>query len=148
MMSLQEMSDRLEIQDLMARYSFAIDERDYDALDKVFLPDSTIDYSEVGGAVGNLAETKAYLASAMKQFPGFQHASTTTKLQLDGDTAKASTILFNPMIAEIEGKRHVFFVGLWYDDDLVRTEQGWRIRTRRERASWHYNAPPGMMPED
>ncbi|MCC6942176.1 MAG: nuclear transport factor 2 family protein, partial [Novosphingobium sp.] len=35
MMTLQEISDRLEIQDLFARYSFAIDERDWDALDTI-----------------------------------------------------------------------------------------------------------------
>ena len=35
-MSMQEISDRLEIQDLMLRYSYAIDSRDWDALDHVF----------------------------------------------------------------------------------------------------------------
>ena len=54
MMSLQEMSDRLEIQDLFARYSFAIDDRNWDALDSVFTPDAAIDYTETGGAKGNV----------------------------------------------------------------------------------------------
>ena len=35
-MSLQEISDRLEIQDLLAAYSHAIDGRDWDALDDIF----------------------------------------------------------------------------------------------------------------
>ena len=34
-MPMQEISDRLEIQDLMVRYSYAIDNRDWDALDAV-----------------------------------------------------------------------------------------------------------------
>ena len=54
-MSLQEISDRLEIQDLMVRYSYAIDNRDWDALDDVFTPDAHIDYSVFGGSVGTLA---------------------------------------------------------------------------------------------
>ena len=53
MLSLQEISDRLEIQDLLTRYSFAIDQRDWDALDSVFTEDARIDYSESGGAAGS-----------------------------------------------------------------------------------------------
>ena len=39
-MSLQEISDRMEIQDLMVSHSYAIDSRDCDALDDVFTPDA------------------------------------------------------------------------------------------------------------
>ena len=60
MMDLQEISDRLEIQDLFARYSFAIDERDWDALDTIFTPDAQIDYTETGGAKGSWAQIQAW----------------------------------------------------------------------------------------
>jgi hypothetical protein len=141
MMSLQEMSDRLEIQDLLARYSFAIDDRDFDALDEVFTPDAVIDYSEAGGAKGSLADIKRWLPVAMQRFPGFQHMVATTQLKLDGDKATSRTILFNPMVYEAEGKQQVFFVGLWYRDKLVRTEKGWRIAERVEQMSYVHNAP-------
>ena len=52
MYTQQEISDRLEIQDLLNRYSYAIDERNFDDLDNVFTPDATIDYSQVGGDKG------------------------------------------------------------------------------------------------
>lgn len=146
MLSMQEMSDRIEIQDLIARYAHAIDDRDYAALDRVFTPDATIDYTDLGGAKGTLQETKAYLADAMPRFPAFQHMSATTRLDLDGDSAKARTILFNPMVMEHEGEHRVFFIGLWYVDDLVRTDAGWRIANRREEKCWSYNAPTGLLP--
>jgi hypothetical protein len=73
MMTLQEISDRLEIQDLMDRYCYAIDERDWDALDTVFTPDAVIDYTESGGVKGSLAEIKAWLPKALERFPAFQH---------------------------------------------------------------------------
>jgi len=146
MLPLQEISDRLEIQDLIARYAHAIDDQDWDALDRVFTPDAVIDYTDLGGAKGSRAETKAYLAQAMPAFSAFQHLSTTTKLDITGDTAKARTILFNPMVMQHEGEERVFFIGLWYCDDLVRTEDGWRIAHRREQKCWSFNAPPGMLP--
>ncbi|MBU6393012.1 MAG: nuclear transport factor 2 family protein [Sphingomonadales bacterium] len=142
MLSLQEISDRIEIQDLFARYSFAIDERDWDALDTIFTPDAKIDYSETGGASGSLAEIKAWLPDALARFPMFQHLAATTKLVLDGDSATSRTILFNPMTYRPEqGPDQVFFIGLWYRDRLVRTPDGWRIAERYEEMGWSHNVP-------
>ncbi|ALG85604.1 nuclear transport factor 2 family protein [Gordonia phthalatica] len=133
MMPLQEMSDRLEIQDLLARYSHAIDSQDWDALDTVFTADAHIDYTAAGGAVGPYPEIKAWLASVLPAFAVTQHLATTTKLDLDGDIAQARTILFNPMVSrDDQGEEHVLFVGLWYRDRLVRTDAGWRIAERVE----------------
>ncbi|MGA9676375.1 MAG: nuclear transport factor 2 family protein, partial [Mycobacterium sp.] len=49
MLSLEEISDRLEIQQLLVDYSTAIDQRRFDDLDKVFIPDAYIDYRALGG---------------------------------------------------------------------------------------------------
>jgi hypothetical protein len=146
MLSLQEISDRLEIQDLLARYSHAIDRRDWNALDDVFTPDALIDYTAMGGATGTLAEIKLYLAQALARFTGFQHLVATTELKLRGDTADARTICHNPMILEIDGADWPFFCGLWYVDKLVRTKAGWRIRERIEEKSYFYNVPPSFAP--
>jgi SnoaL-like protein len=43
MLSLDEISDRLEIQQLLVDYSTAIDQRRFDDLDRVFTPDAYID---------------------------------------------------------------------------------------------------------
>jgi hypothetical protein len=43
MLSLAEISDRLEIQQLLVDYSTAIDPRRFDDLDTVFTPDAYID---------------------------------------------------------------------------------------------------------
>ena len=85
MLSLQEMSDRLEIQDLITRYAYAIDEQDWNALDRVFTPDAVIDYTELGGAKGSLSDTKAYLAQAMPTFPAFQHDGLELLFMLEGE---------------------------------------------------------------
>ncbi|HUD94931.1 nuclear transport factor 2 family protein [Sphingobium sp.] len=145
MLSLQEISDRLEIQDLLSRYSYAIDERDWDALDDIFTLDATIDYSETGGAKGSVAEIKAWLPVVMAQFPRYQHMVATTKLDLSGDNARSRTVLFNPMVYRKEdGEEQIFFIGLWYRDYLVRTNQGWRIAERYEEIGYAHNVP--VMP--
>ena len=148
MLSHQDMSDRLEIQDLLTKYCFAIDSREWDALDDVFTPDAIIDYTEVGGARGNLQETKAYLDRALAKFTGFQHMIGLPMLTINGDNASARTIVYNPMIIEKDGAPHTFFVGVWYRDKLVRTAKGWRIVDRHEEMSYFHNFPQDFTPVD
>ena len=140
--SLEEISDRLEIQDLLVAYSHAIDTRDWDALDDVFTEDAFIDYSAMGGSAGDLPSTKQFLAAAMPNFAGFQHMIATSKVTLSGDEAEGRTICHNPMVIDKgDGETHVFFCGLWYRDVLVRTPEGWRIKERHEEKSYFHNVP-------
>jgi hypothetical protein len=46
--SPDEVADRLEIEQVIARYVHALDARDYDILDDVFLPDTRFDLTEAG----------------------------------------------------------------------------------------------------
>ena len=50
MLSQAEISDRLEIQQLLVDYSTAIDLRRFDDLDAVFTPDAYIDYTALGAS--------------------------------------------------------------------------------------------------
>ena len=72
-LSVQQISDRCEIQDLLIDDARAIDSKNWAALDDVFSTDAWIDYSAMGGAKGNLAEIKEFLAAAMPMFPSTQH---------------------------------------------------------------------------
>ena len=73
MLSQQEMSDRLEIQDLLNAYCHAIDRRDWDALDQICSrEDAIIDYTEAGGARGTLAGNQTlWLDKALKKVRRF-----------------------------------------------------------------------------
>jgi hypothetical protein len=141
--SLQELSDRLEIQDLQAAYSHAIDTRDFDALDRVFTRDAFIDYTAFGGSAGGLEETKAFLRKALAMFGGFQHMVATSQVKLSGNRATAKTICWNPMVMKSAGPGEppVFFCGLWYHDEYLRTLDGWRITRRVEEKSFTHNMP-------
>ena len=131
-MSLQEISDRMEIQDLMVRYSYAIDSRNWDALDDVFTADAFIDYSVFGGSTGDLPSTKEFLASAMPMFGSLQHMVSGTTITIDGDTAETKTQCHNPMTIGDGDDADLMVCGLWYVDKLVRTADGWRIKERVE----------------
>ncbi len=148
MLSLQEISDRLEIQDLVWRYSEIIDAKDFDTLrDDVFTADAFIDYSTFGGSKGDLETTIAFLHGAMKIFPAHQHLNANIQVKLDGDTASGRVMCFNPQQMEArdgEDDGHIFFCGLWYIDEYLRTDAGWRITNRVEEKSYLFNRPEFM----
>ena len=130
MLSLAEISDRLEIQQLLVDYSTAIDNKRFDDLDRVFTPDAHIDYTELGGIAGAYPDVKAWLAKVLPNFPAYFHMLGNFDIRIDGDTASARTILFNPM--KLGDDDQIMFCGLWYDDEFIRTADGWRMTRRVE----------------
>jgi hypothetical protein len=136
LLTLQEISDRLEIQDLLARYSNAIDTMEWDRLDELFTEDAEIDYTSMGGIRGTLAEQKAFLDANLPTIfqRGFQHMTATSLFDIEDDVAHVRTICFNPMV--IQDEKHVLFCGLWYRDTMVRVDGKWRIKERVEDRGW------------
>ena len=131
--------DKFEIQELLTAYAHAIDERDIDALDDMFTPDAEIDYSSTGGMKGGLGEIKPFLNASLALFKASQHYVTNPKITLTGDTASSKCLLFNPMVMDRDGVSHTLFIGAWYHDELVRTENGWRISKRSQRLAFFHN---------
>ncbi|ALR21841.1 nuclear transport factor 2 family protein [Sphingobium baderi] len=140
-LTLQEMSDRFEIQDLIVGYCYAVDTRDWDALDRYFTEDAVIDYSEMVGIVGGLAEIKTFLAESLAPIPAFQHAVSTTQYQIEGDRAKTKTACYNPMTVSDGETTDTLVFGLWYHHEFVRTGQGWKISRLYEQKCYRLNVP-------
>ncbi len=68
MATLQELSDRLEIQDLITAYSYAVDFRRFDDLDDIFSTDGELDLTATGGIAGPLPEVKTWLGTVLPNF--------------------------------------------------------------------------------
>ena len=98
-MDLPEISDRMEIADVVTRYTRAIDTGDWDRLDTVFTPDAQIDYTESGGIRAGFAEVKPWLAEMLPAFfPKRMH--TIGQLEIvftDPDRADVVAYFDNPM---------------------------------------------------
>ena len=147
MLSQQELSDRFEIQDLVFRYAQLIDSKQIDELRDVFAADAHVDYSAMGGSVGNLEETITFLKAALTDelFPNIQHLNANVQVELDGDRATGRVMFFNPMTMALpDGTTQTYFLGLWYLDEYRRTSGGWRISRREEEKSWVFNTPDFM----
>jgi 3-phenylpropionate/cinnamic acid dioxygenase small subunit len=131
-MRLQDLADRLEIDDLLTRYATAVDTKDWNLFATCFTADAFIDYTSAGGIKGTLSEVKQWLAQVMTGFPMTQHLVTNRAVHVDGNTATCRSCLFNPMGVPDNNGLMVFFEGGYYRDKLVRTADGWRIAERIE----------------
>jgi 3-phenylpropionate/cinnamic acid dioxygenase small subunit len=143
-LSLQEISDRIEIQDLLTRYALAIDKKDWALLDTCFVEEAVIDYTSTGGQKGRYGAIRKWLEEVLAAFAVTVHCLSNTSVELSGDVAHARTYLWNPMgFRKPDGDLHWFAVTAHYVDELVRTDAGWRIRQRVQENGTFVGALPG-----
>jgi 3-phenylpropionate/cinnamic acid dioxygenase small subunit len=145
--SLDAIADRLEIEEVLTRYAWALDTKEFDGLDDVFTPDAFVDYTSAGGVKGSYPEVKAWLSQVLPHFPAYQHLVTNKHIEIDGDTATSRAGFYNPMgQQQKDGSLSFFYVGGEYHDTLVRTDQGWRIAERVEKTIWTDGDVPAAPP--
>jgi len=129
-MTIQELSDRAEITDLLTDYCSAIDTNDIDALDNIFTDDARIDYSKAGGPKADLKTIKEFLRANLGDLPR-QHIISNIKVQINGNSADVRSLCYNPLELPSQGGiLEVAFWGLWYNDKFIRTSNGWRIQEK------------------
>lgn len=142
-LSREQISDRIEIEDVLSRYCYAVDDREWDVYRELFTADAIIDDRVTGGLQSGVEEHIRYLKRALSKVYLSQHAISTVLVDLDGNNAKVRAHCSCPMMVAVEeGKKQVFFQGLWYRNSLVRTREGWKISHLVEEGYWTYNVPP------
>ncbi|MEV0358646.1 nuclear transport factor 2 family protein [Nocardia sp. NPDC050697] len=120
--------DRLDITDLLVRYASGIDRRDWPLFRTVFTPDCELDYGEIGRWHG-VDEVTDFMERAHAAAGHTLHRLSNIAIAVDGDRATARTYV-DSLVLTSDGASGVQATG-YYDDDLLRTEAGWRVHRRR-----------------
>lgn len=111
--------DDAEIRNLLARYCLTLDHDDVDGFVALFTQDC--EYRVYGRTWEGHDGLRSMLAAA----PGGLHLGGPPEIDVDGDRATTrQNLLF---VDRDTGDQR----GAVYDDELVRTADGWRIHTRR-----------------
>ncbi|MGI5289227.1 nuclear transport factor 2 family protein [Nonomuraea polychroma] len=139
-MDAQELADRLEIADLLARYTRAIDSGRWELLDEVFSEDAVIDYTSAGGIKGTREEVKAWLAEVLTHWPGRLHLIGAPVIDFRDGEARVSAPFTDTLAPTREmvaaGTGGFLHGGGWYHHRLRRTPGGWRSTELVEEQSW------------
>ena len=136
---LNAIIDKFEIQELLTAYAHAIDSCALEELDDLFTEGAEIDYTATGGIKGSLEDIKPFLRSALPMFKATQHFVTNPLIVLSGDSATSRSLLFNTMTMEQDSGLQTLLIGAWYNDELVRTDAGWRIAKRSQDLAFMQN---------
>ena len=137
-LSLEEVSDRLLIADLYARYVHHADTSNIKGLDEVFEPKAVLDYSAAGAAVTTWDQARDTPLIRGELFWRVHHIYTNFLIVFDkgSDAAKVAMKVFCPA-ATAPGEQGVVTEMLGtYDDEVVKDDQGWRIRHRHWNPWW------------
>ena len=126
--------DRADIIAVTHNYCWALDRNQWHELDDVFLPDAT---ALLGArSADNRDEIKAICSNALTKLDDSQHIVATHQIQIDGDTATSRCYLHAQHIRQAaDGGPHYVVAGR-YEDDLIRTADGWRIKHRTLAVMW------------
>jgi 3-phenylpropionate/cinnamic acid dioxygenase small subunit len=125
---MTDREDRQDISDLLVRYATGIDRKDWPLFRTVFTGDCELDYGEIGtwSGVDAVAE---FMEKAHAMAGHTMHRITNQAISIDGDNAVARSYI-DGLIMAADNTSGVNAIG-YYDDEIVRTNEGWRIARRR-----------------
>jgi SnoaL-like protein len=138
-------SDVIAITNVVNLYALALDSQKYELFDKVFTADAWVSFG--GPAQWN---DRALLKQAFDvihaPYTATQHVTTNHHVTVNGDRATCLSYVVGRFIRPVEGG-DTFESGGWYDDELVRTSEGWRIARRECQMSW-WSGNPAVLQTD
>jgi hypothetical protein len=116
-------------------YALAVDSQCWDLFDQVFTEDVVADF---GGAAtwADRASLKEAFAMIHAPFDATQHVTTNHHVTINGERASCVSYVHGRFIRPVPEGGSMFESTGWYEDSLVRTPGGWRIRQRRCRMQW------------
>lgn len=136
--------DRQQIIDLTIAYCWALDGHQWAELDQVFLPDAT---ASLGGTFAGLEAIKARVEDALGKLDSSQHMVANHQVTVDGDRATSRCYLHAQHVRKGATDGPNYIVAGRYEDQLVRTAEGWRIAQRNLITMWT-DGNPGVVRGD
>jgi uncharacterized protein (TIGR02246 family) len=131
--------DRAEIEDLMARYLFAMDYHDADAYAECFAEDGVLDYAmgTLEGREAIRAEARVFadkIAEVFKDWQGnpakLRHLVQHKAIRIEGDRAWNTGLWWEMTNGGPEGSLATPSFGT-YEDELVRVDGRWMFKRRK-----------------
>ena len=137
---LQHLLDREEIAQVIVNYGHAFDMRDWALHRSVFTDEIEMDFSaSIGDGLVTMAADD--WVDAVRPFfealDGTQHIAMPLTIEIDGDDAYVRSMLHaQHYLPNDRGGAVQTMVG-YYDNWLVRTDDGWRIRRMVQHITWN-----------
>ncbi|MBL6689533.1 MAG: nuclear transport factor 2 family protein [Pseudomonadales bacterium] len=134
--TLEELADRLAIQEVIHTYARGVDRADADILKSTCWEDSEVDY---GGYKGPAHPFLDMLPDGLRKFVNTQHQVSNILVFLDGDSNKAKAETYLTAHHRRPDDTEMTYIGR-YLDDLEKRNGVWKISFRKIVMTWHQDA--------
>jgi ketosteroid isomerase-like protein len=143
------MTDSDEVRRTLHTYCRLLDERDLDTLLREVYTADAVDDRRRGEPLRGPDQIKGYFARSFERIAATVHMISNADVTIDGDRASAySRVTAYHWLFGGDPVRPADFVLLGsYDDELVRTPDGWRIARRTVGALGPAGLAQGELPE-
>lgn len=131
---MSESDDFVAILNVAYRYAQAADRRDWRGLADCYSEDAIVNFNGtiVEGRDAIIARNRVQLT----KWEATQHFTGNPVIRIDGDRADASFYTIAQHTVIREGSPVTCLAGGVYEDELIRTAEGWRFRRRRIQKLW------------
>ena len=145
---LQELLDREAIKEVRALLAQALDYKDWALFESLFLEEVEADFTAYGVPAQKVRREDlraSYQHNLSREGLRTQHISSNFRITIHGDTALCtSNFLAQHYIKGFEGGEE-FFLRAEYRDQLVRTENGWKISTITLSTLFYVSGNPAIL---
>jgi 3-phenylpropionate/cinnamic acid dioxygenase small subunit len=135
--STASVQDRAAIQNLIAKYAFALDTLNADLYASVFAPDAEFTFGgntykgrdKIRGVIASIKERRAAQPASDKPAPKSYHAITNTLIEFTNDTHAHHRSYWQTLSGQSSGPFTVGGMGV-YEDTIVKVNGEWLIQKR------------------
>ncbi len=138
--AIQLLLDERDIRAVLHRYAAALDQKDWALFSTCFVSDASAHYETIGLLEGYPA-IEALCRSALINMSRTQHLIGNVDITVDGDIARSSCYLHAQHVRPMTAGGDTNIIAGQYNDELVRTALGWRIRRRKLQVWWTFGNP-------
>ncbi|MCW2615331.1 MAG: hypothetical protein JWN08_2325 [Frankiales bacterium] len=132
--AVQRLVDQQAVADLCARYTYALDAKDWQRLESCFTADPV--FVHPGGRLEGFPAILARTSAALDPLDATQHLLGNVVVVVTGDTATATSYFQAQHVRAGTPGGDTYVIAGSYTDTLTRTDDGWRIAERVQAYLW------------
>ena len=124
------MSDIHAITRKVYEYAYGIDTRNWELYRSIFTDEIHMDFQSWNGNPGSTMQADDWVAGCRRLFDNLdatQHSMTNPLVEVSGDTARCRMYMQAEHFLQNRLGSADFALGGYYDDQLIRTADGWKI---------------------
>lgn len=143
--------DKLAVAETVYLYATGIDTKDFTLYRSIFASEVAIDFSSYNGVPASVMTADKWVKRLRPLFTGLaatQHSMSNPIVDVDGDAARCRMYVQAHHVHRADDPSSWFTVGGYYDDTLVRSDEGprgWLLTGVTLTELWRAG-DPGIMP--